>query len=77
MRLQLEHAAEARLTRVQSNLVGPWVWFPDTSPITNMQNSRLLRVRRVTLPLAAGRGDAELRFRTAQDVFGDETLTPI
>jgi hypothetical protein len=32
---------------------------------TNRQNCRLLRVGRVTLPLSAGRGYAEPRFRTA------------
>lgn len=32
LRRDLDHAAEAHLTRGQSNLVGPWVWFPRHFP---------------------------------------------
>jgi hypothetical protein len=44
------------------------------SPFTNRQNSRLLRVGRVTLPLSAGRGYAEPRFRTATSISTTRAL---
>lgn len=51
LRRELEHAAEAHLTRVQSNLVGPWVWFPRHFPHHEHPAMRAPVLREVALLL--------------------------